>query len=248
MHLPTHLRSRRRRGFTLVELLVVIVIIAVLAALAFSFANRARTKARSMQCLARVKDWSTVMAMANSDLGGGRMYIPDQFASIGPNESPFTLYWAETVGLGGGPDRNNGRVRDLYAYDEEYKRLIAAKVQEVRSCPCHDTGPNPFGNAGSAYTMNTFLQTGDTANGENAYNVFRLSEVPRASRKIYMMDTESNANQSMQAQGKGNVISNAAAVEKYHGGKINALFVDMHIEQITAQTIDNQWAEMVQRR
>lgn len=239
-------RARLARGFTLTELLVVVGIISVLATLGFMGASKMRTKARSLQCLARVKEWSMVMTQANMDLGGARMYCPDTFASIGPNESPFTLYFAELVGLGGSHSRNSGGVRDHYEYDREYKGMIVPRASSVRSCPCHTVVANEWGNPGSSYTLNTFLHTGETQ-GREAYGhkTIRTNKIRRASKKIYLMDCGENGDQSMRTLGKGPLLSGAREVEKIHGGKVTVLFLDMHIEQLSVGQIDSDWNDYV---
>jgi len=58
---------RRRAGFTLIELLVVIAIIAILAAILFPVFASAREKARSISCLAHMRQIGTAVAMYAQD-------------------------------------------------------------------------------------------------------------------------------------------------------------------------------------
>lgn len=226
--------------------MVVVVIIAVLAVIGFSAARTARFKARSLQCLTQLRSWGIVITSANMDLGGGRLYCPDQFASIGPGESPFTLYWAETVGLDGDRDRNVGHPSTHYDYDDEYKRLITPMQAEMRSCPCHLAGVNEFGNPASSYTMNTYLQKpGATANG---HKLLLLRDIPRPSKKIYMIDCEANGNQDMRAQGKSTLVKGVEEVSKFHGKNVNALFLDMHIEQLSSHQLNEEWNAFTQAK
>ena len=59
--------SFRRRGFTLVELLVVIVIVAVLSTLAFIGAQRGISKAQKTKCLKQMTDLSVSIEMYEVD-------------------------------------------------------------------------------------------------------------------------------------------------------------------------------------
>lgn len=235
----------RRRGFTVTELMVVIVIIAVLATIGFAVAKRAQAKAKALECLNNVRTWSMVFSSAHLDLGGGLMYCTDNFLSIGPGESPFSLYFAEMVGLDGTKNRNGSPVRDQYDYDKEYKGKIVDLMAEVRSCPLHEVGPNVHGNPGTSYTLNTYLKVpGRKAFG---YDVLTTNKLPRLSKKIYMVDCQENGPQNFQAQGKSGLVEGIREVEQYHGGKVNAIFLDMHIEQIDADQLDKDWKAFTQR-
>ena len=229
--------------------MVVIVIVTLLASIAFTVASRARTKANSMQCMSRVREWGAVMLQANNDLGGGRMYCPQNFMSIGPNESPFTLYWAEAAGLSGSARRNQLPAAEQYEYDREYKAKIAKRVQEVRSCPCIHVGPNDYGNSGSSYSLNTYLQEpGSFSNGATTrFPLTRLGGISRPSKKIYMMDCGPNGAMDFRKQGKSKLVNGVREIQDSHGGKVNALFLDMHIEQISADQLENEWRALTQR-
>jgi prepilin-type N-terminal cleavage/methylation domain-containing protein/prepilin-type processing-associated H-X9-DG protein len=61
------IRTRRRDGFTLIEILVVIAVIAILAALLFPVFAQAREKARQTVCLSNMRQMSSALQMYTQD-------------------------------------------------------------------------------------------------------------------------------------------------------------------------------------
>ena len=80
---------RRRRAFTLVEILVVIAIIGVLAAILFPAFATARERSRSTACLSNLKQIGAAMAMYGADYDGRFPYAVDQFDKV---EATGTLF------------------------------------------------------------------------------------------------------------------------------------------------------------
>lgn len=96
----------RRRGFTLVELMVVIVIVAVLSSLAFMMANRAKQAAKNAATLNNLREIGTGVAAWMSE--NGNFYPPCWDNTKGNNRS-----WAQTL--------------DPYIHNEENFRDTSSK-------------------------------------------------------------------------------------------------------------------------
>jgi len=60
----------KSKGFTLIELLVVIAIIALLMAILMPALSRVKRQARSVTCLALLKQWGTIWSMYCDDNNG----------------------------------------------------------------------------------------------------------------------------------------------------------------------------------
>lgn len=90
--------SRTRRGFTLVELLVVIVIIAALAAISMVMVTRIKRQANTAKAVQSLRQVGSGMLGLASELGG-KMPNEGHYPGQGPSANPYTddLSWDGAV-------------------------------------------------------------------------------------------------------------------------------------------------------
>lgn len=82
----------KRSGFTLIELLVVIAIIALLMSIMMPAIQRVKRQARSVACLAKLKQWSLMFSMYTEDYNGKLMQGYSGVAPSGNNR------WVKALG------------------------------------------------------------------------------------------------------------------------------------------------------
>src|SRR5688572_33198845 len=101
-------RPPRRRGFTLVELLVVIGIIALLISILLPSLNQAREQARQTQCLSNLRQLGLAFVMYANDHNGN---LPIRNTSAGAGHQKWDwIYWQKPPGLPAGVDINDSPV------------------------------------------------------------------------------------------------------------------------------------------
>ncbi len=123
---PFH-KSSRRRAFTLVELLVVIAIIAVLISMLLPTLSKAREQAKSVQCLAQLRQCGQVLYLyANQNHG----YFPTM-----ENQSPDKLPDGGYIGAfndpPGTPDTTSHLITFSYTRSA-LNRLVNPKGEDLR--------------------------------------------------------------------------------------------------------------------
>ena len=80
-----------KRGFTLVEMLVVIAIIAILAAILFPVFSQAKASAKQAQCLSNMSQFGAAFGLYRADYDD--VWVPAALASdIGPNYAPQQMW------------------------------------------------------------------------------------------------------------------------------------------------------------
>src|SRR5688500_3071733 len=89
----------RRKGFTLVELLVAVGIIALLIGILMPALKRAREQANQVKCMAQVKQLTTAMLMYTTDNRGAFFYPPATADTFVANDPRPMGYYMESLAI-----------------------------------------------------------------------------------------------------------------------------------------------------
>ena len=146
--------SRRRRAFTLVELLVVIGIIATLIAILLPALNRAREQARRIRCMSNMRQLTVAWTMYANDAKG---FLCG--ADTPPIGNPKEWRWVT--------QQNNTDTRESIEAGVLYRYL---NTLDVYNCP--NTSYI------RTYSMNSWLN-GEGPGGPNGKLALRMSDVKR---------------------------------------------------------------------
>lgn len=232
------MRQNRRKGFTLVELLVVILIILILAALLFPVFARAREKARSTHCVNNLKQ----IALAF------RQYVDDHDGGLFNPWMPY--YNAGAAAAAGVPQ---------YTFRVMWPELLAPYLSnstEVLRCPSAQRDTMPY-----SYTTNRWLISGRFQCADDTDDsMIRSSELQLRLEESIKWPTkcavfwdwrpndgyrdaagyESVAptdDADMQSAIGGNPLASNAAARR-HGGRANYAFYDGHVQALKPEHIN----------
>lgn len=228
MNTPSiNLPTDHRRGFTLVELLVVIAILAILAALIFSVASTATRKARSMSCIQNLKGWSLVFAACAADRNG-RFPTPNNWAAI--SHTPYGADTSDGSSWGRSPFAD-------YWHEDFYKSM---RMQlDNRGCPClAETFNAGSGNPSPTYMMNRNLSNRESGNLEVV-----LNNLERPGNQIIFID--GGLSSPLNLSKKSDITDHVLPAAEAHGGTVNAVFADLHVEPLKPEHLLENWSKML---
>lgn len=212
---PPSSKSLLRRGFSLVELLVVITIIIVLAAIVVPVANKMRTNAKDNQCVDQLRSWGNVIAMYAGENAGA--VECRNWNSIGDtDQSAYVTYWSSTE-----------------THADGYQTLA-----KMRCCPSlkGKAAISGNGNSFTAYSMTD--PTGSSAGKKIAS--YNLAQIKNGSRFVIMIEAAGGTSYIQDASGYTNRVKplTLPANARHKNNAVNALMGDFSVRTMIWKDIE----------
>ena len=185
----TRIASSCRRGFTLVELLVVIGIIAVLLGILIPTLARARRGAQQTTCASNLRQLATAMIAYTNDNEERFPFdsVPNEVAVAPRTSQPHCAedwIWWETQGVPG-----------LNVLNSPIMRYLATKTTTVLVCPADDVNSRPrasgaYGPYPYSYTFNYLFSSNWTDGKDPTKVVVRITSIKDPGNKIMMVEED----------------------------------------------------------
>lgn len=206
-----------RKGFTLVELLVVVVIVATLASLTFTVVRSSMAKARAVQCMAKLRTLGVAVQLYTQDNQG---QLPRSFHSAGAHREPgWAVSIAPYLGI------SESQINDQWP--EVFNEFYRSPVDKT-------TDPYTY-----SYAMNVHFEMdpdGDDYEGSPT-TWHRLSNVPKPEATILLGQTRPVrfGDHLMCHQWSSVQAAKNALNHDVHNGKANYLFLDGHVKTLRVE-------------
>ncbi|MGD1019447.1 MAG: hypothetical protein ABSA12_09025 [Verrucomicrobiia bacterium] len=233
MHTMKNRDNVRNAGFTLTELLVLVGVGALLSGVLLADFSQTRSELLRDACAANMKQWGLAFRMYANDYNG-------------------TFYYDSA---GGGFDDATAPLRSYIAGSNIVGSNLSTTIRTLRVCPSRLGQVNLFG---SAYVHSYSMPIG-LVHYKGGFIAANSSVSPFYGNSIapywpnlkwvtqpaqYLLLFESNGN-TLQCGGLVGAVSTGTSADPLpaidrHGGAVNCLFGDFHVEFVSAQTLTNQ--------
>lgn len=223
LHSGKALPPRARKGFTLVELLVVIVIIAVLATLSMFGFSKIRSKARGATCSSNLRQIGTAMLAYASDNSGQLPPLEDRTAA----DDKLKGIWTEIVANGG------------YLSKSISKSGLEGCGSGVWACPDCTTQQRNYNGYGAAEGSILKVKRLSLLNSGS----LRLAEINKPENTWLVGDavkTGTDLKSGWYAIWSNPTSWSGQSPGPRHGGKVNVCMVDGAIRQMTLQELKDK--------
>ncbi len=223
------MRSTKRSGFTLVELLVVIGIIALLISILLPALSKARNSAKTMACLSNLRQLGQATAMY---AGENKQYLPYPTTTLGERALWFNALdpYLQAV--------EDNSARTGVAAGRNYKRYKQCEVYDSFDGGKFTGAQDTTKEFSRTFKMNSMLRHNDP------YSQAKITEVRQSSEVVIFGDGVSldltGVIDSQWENGQFSMEVNdptQANPALRHNGGANILFVDGHAANIVLKTI-----------